>query len=52
VVTWLAWIAGFGTGASVTVLVKDWRTERRRRAMLEARRTVWAEPLRLFTHDL
>jgi len=51
----LAWIAGFGTGVSATLLVGEWwadrRAERRHRALLEARRSVWAEPLRLFTHE-
>jgi len=49
---WVAWIAGLGTGVSITVLVNDWRAEQHRRALEDARRVVWAEPLRLFTHRL
>jgi len=52
----LAWLAGLGTGVSATIMLSDWRAEhaaaRHRRSLEQARRAAWAEPLRLFTHQL
>jgi len=50
----IGWLLGVGTGASIVVLIADYREaqrDRRERALQEARRKAWSEPLRLYTHD-